>query len=311
MSHNALSHRRGAAAIVAACAAVLAAGCAAPIRVDKSVDALALVGPDAMVYARMDAASARALVPSLVPADRARALDPLLDRTRCIALGLGRSGSALEASVGGGSGDFDAAFLGDFPFRAASLALAADASWKREGRGFVNEEAGIRAAVPGPGLVLASSRSLDPLIAGAKSPGPSPIPARLEGLASSEIVIWVPRPFSGLVASIVGETMDIPAVGLLVAAAPAPDQGTPSYDATVAFLMSDAESARIFRPALRLAWYGIARGLLGADADDALGLSFSLDGEVYRASGARLSAPSLAAALARIKEGYLLEQRPR
>jgi hypothetical protein len=292
------------AAALAAAAGVLAAGCAAPIRVDASVDALALVGSGAAVYARMDAASAKALVPSLVPADRARALDPLLDRTRCVALALGRSAADAAAGAAGGSaGSFDAALLGDFPFRAASLALSSDPSWKREGKGFVNAGAGIRAAVPGPGLVLASSRSLEPLIAAAKAPGSSPIPERLAGLASSKIAIWAPEPFTNLVASIVGEPMDIPAIGLLVAADPEQGALDSTYYATVAFLMSDAESARIFRPALRLAWYGIARGLLGEEADSALGLSFSLDGEVYWAKGARLSAKSLAEALARIKAG--------
>jgi hypothetical protein len=97
--------------------------------------------------------------------------------------------------------------------------------------------------------------------------------------------------------------MDIPAVGLLVAADPSPGPGASTYDATVAFLMSDAESARIFRPALRLAWYALARGLLGEDADEALGLAFALDGEVYWARGARISARALAEALARIKAG--------
>jgi hypothetical protein len=218
-----------------------------------------------------------------------------------VALGLG----AAE----GDKGSFDAALLGDFPFRAASLALASDPAWKREGAGFVNAAAGVRAAVPGPGLVLASSGRLEPLVAAAKSPGPSPIPERLRSLASTRIAVWAPEPFSRLVASIVGESMDIPAVGLLVAAEPSsaagpdPAAASPSYSATVAFLMADAESARIFRPALRLAWYAIARGLLGEDAGAALGISFSLDGEVYWARGARLSARSLAEALARIKAG--------
>jgi hypothetical protein len=283
-----------AAAFLAGTAALIA-GCAAPIRVDRSTDALALVGPEAAVYARMDAASARDLVPALVPADQAKALAPLLDRTRCVALGLG----AAE----GDRGSFDAALLGDFPFRAASLALASDPAWKREGAGFVNPAAGVRAAVPGPGLVLASSGRLEPLVAAAKSPGPSPIPERLRSLASARIAVWAPEPFSKLVASIIGESMDIPAVGLLIAAEPDPAAASTSYSATVAFLMTDAESARIFRPALRLAWYAIARGLLGEDADGALGISFSLDGEVYWAKGARLSARSLAEALARIKAG--------
>ena len=48
---------------------------------------------------------------------------------------------------------------------------------------------------------------------------------------------------------------------------PSPKGATPEavYEATVVFLMKDADSARIFRPALRLAWYAIARGLLGAE----------------------------------------------
>lgn len=299
------------AAAIAAAAALLASGCAAPIKVEDSVDALALLSPGAVVYARMGAAQARDLVPSLVPAPQAAALDPLLGRTRCLALGLGRAaassspggaGIGTAAPADGGAGAFDAAFLGDFPFRTASLALAADKAWKKEGRGFVNAGAGIRAAVPGPQLVLASSGSLDPLIALAKAPGPSPIPPRLRPLAEAEIAIWAPRPFSGLVASIIDEEMDIPAAGLLVAASPRKGGG---YDATVAFLMDDADSARIFRPALRLAWYGIARGLLGEDADEALGLSFSLDGEVYWAAGARISSPALASALVKIREGCL------
>ncbi len=256
----------------------------------------------------MDAASARDLVPSLVPERQAAALDPLLDRTSCLALGLGGVAAAPSAAGGaapgaaGGAGAFDAAFLGDFPFRTASLALAADKEWKKEGRGFFNEGAGIRAAIPGPRLVLASSESLDPLIALAKSPGPSPIPPRLQGLASVEIAIWAPRPFSGLVASIIGEEMDIPAAGLLVAASPSERGG---YEATVAFIMDDADSARIFRPALRLAWYGIARGLFGDEADSALGLAFSLDGDVYWATGARVSSSALADALSKIRQGFL------
>jgi len=302
MSRNASMLRAAAcaAAAIVVLAALLASGCAAPIKVDDSVDALALVRPGAAVYARMGAAQARDLVPSLVPPRQAAALDPLLDRTSCLALGLGGlSGSGPSAA--GGSGSFDAAFLGDFPFRTASLALAADKAWKKEGRGFVNEGAGIRAAIPGPRLVLASSESLDPLIALAKSPGPSPIPPRLQGLASAEIAIWAPDPFSGLVASIIGEEMDIPATGLLVAASPRSGGG---YEATVAFLMDDADSARIFRPALRLAWYGIARGLFGDEADEALGLSFFLDGDIYWATGARISSAAFASALSRIRQGF-------
>ncbi len=286
-----------------ALAALTLAGCVLPIRVDEGVDALALVGPDAVIYARMGASEARLLLPYLVPADQAEALDPLFDRTDCLALGIGRGRGSASSGL---TEHFDAAFLGDFPFRTASLALAADRSWKREGKGFYNERAGIRAAIPGPRLVLASSGRLESLIENAKSPGPSPLPPRLTPLASAPIVLWAPEPFSNLVASLIDEEMDVPALGLLVAAEPLAGSGSgdlPVYEAEVVFLMSDAESARIFRPALRLAWYGIARGLFGDEADAALGISFRLEGDLYRASGARFPLPALASALERIREG--------
>jgi len=289
-----------------ALAALTLAGCVLPIRVDEGVDALALVGPDAVIYARMGVSEARLLVPYLVPADQAEALDPLFDRTDCLALGIGlRDGAVSSASLE----HFDAAFLGDFPFRTASLALSADRSWKREGKGFYNEHAGIRAAIPGPRLLLASSGRLESLIENAKSPGPSPLPPRLTPLASAPIVLWAPEPFSNLVASLIDEEMDVPALGLLVAAEPLAGSGSGDlpllYEAEVVFLMSDAESARIFRPALRVAWYGIARALFGDEAESALGLNFSLEADVYRASGARFSLSALASALEKIREGSL------
>ena len=80
--------------------------------------------------------------------------------------------------------------------------------------------------------------------------------------------------------------MDIPARGILItASALAPN----NYDATIVFLMKDAESARVYRPVLRLAWYGMARLLFGDGAEGALAASFTVDGDEYRASGVRLS----------------------
>ena len=114
-------------------------------------------------------------------------------------------------------------------------------------------------------------------------------------LASRELVVWVPEPFSGLAAALLGEPMDLPVRGLLISASPvAGDPGQPGgYEATVVFLMEDSGSARVYRPVLRLAWQGIARLLFGEAADAATAAaataaSFTADGDRYIASGVRL-----------------------
>ncbi len=268
--------------------ALSAAGCASPLRFDASADPLAVLEPGSLAYARLDGAVARELLGSALPPDAAKSLAPVMARTRLVAIGFG--GSALQACL-----------IGDYPFRAASLSLGADPGWKREKTGYFNARLGLRAAIPGPNLVLASTGRLEPLIVAAREPGPSPIPARLSTYASRELVIWVPDPFSRLAAAVLGDSMDVPARGMLIAAAPGGPEG--SYDATIVFLMKDANSARVYGPALRLVWYGIARGLLGGEADSALGAAFTLEGELYRASGIRLSRGALARILGALRGG--------
>jgi hypothetical protein len=286
-------------ALLGALAALVAAGCAAPVKILASADPLGVLGGGSMAYARLGGASARELAPSILEAKQAAALAPLLSRTRLVALGLG----SLPAPPGAEAPSFQACLVGDYPFRAASLSLGANPAWKREKAGYYNAALGLRAALPGPSLALASSGPLEPLLAAAKAPGASPIPASLEATAQEELVLWLPLPFAGLIASILGEAMDIPARGLLISASPlAASPGTAGriYEARVIFLMEDADSARIFRPALKLAWYGLASGLLGEEAEAALGAKFELAGDSYAASGIRLSGAALATALSRL-----------
>ncbi|HET7838664.1 MAG TPA: hypothetical protein VFL04_02805 [Rectinemataceae bacterium] len=295
-------------------------GCAAPLVVEREIDPLAILGPGALVYARLDGVAARSLAPAMLPPDQGKALAPLLKRTESMAFAIGArdsAGPAADKAKPGGAeavrpdGDpkggalpaLDAVFLGDYPFRAASLVLGSQPGWRREGQAFANAATGIRAAVPGPAVMLASTGDYDDLLARVKTPPGSPIPRRLEALSSKELMVWVPEPFKRLAALFVGESMGIPARGLLVSATRKP--GAPGAEAvyvvTVAFAMTDANSARIFRPAFRLAWYLIARTLLTEEADAALALHFSLDGELYWATGLELHASTLAASLGRLR----------
>jgi hypothetical protein len=298
------------------CGGALVLGCAVPLKLERSVDPLTLLGTGALVYARLDGEAARRFAPAMLPSEQGKALSPLLKRTESLAFAVGAIPKAERSDVGGpearAAGNeapppsltgLDAVFIGDYPFRAAALALGSQPGWKREGPAFANAATGIKAAVPGPSVMLATTGDYELLLARVKSPGASPIPRRLDALSSKELLVWVPDPFKGLAAAFVGEAMGVPARGLLVSAtrkagAPGPEK---VYVVTVAFAMADARSARIFRPAFRLAWYIIARNLLPEEADAAEALRFSLDGELYWAAGLELKESTLAAALGRLR----------
>ena len=146
--------------------------------------------------------------------------------------------------------------------------------------------------------------------------GASVIPPGLSALCDGDIVIWAPDPFGKLAASLLGgeaaEDIDIPVEGVLLSArrsAESPAGGAASaaggpasaafYELTIVFLMRNEEDARTFRPAIRLAWYGLSRSLLPGEAE-AASLRFELSGEAVAASGLRVKASSLASALSTV-----------
>ncbi|MDP3178477.1 MAG: hypothetical protein Q8M76_11285, partial [Spirochaetaceae bacterium] len=199
-----------------------------------------------------------------------------------------------------------AALVGDYAFAGASLMLGNGGDWKKTGIYYLDRRTGLRVALPGPDLVVTGSGELEPLVARATAPGPSPLPLRLEALSGRQILIIAPHPFDGLATALLGEPMEVPALSFVIAASaeePA-RQGETTYLATVAFAMRDAEAARIYRPILRLAWYAIARGLFAEGSELGLAADFSLDGDVFVAHGIELSASGLARAMSRLSEGW-------
>jgi hypothetical protein len=283
-------------AILGAAVILLSLSCAAPLKIAASVDPLALLEGGSLAYARLSGNAARELAPSLFPASELASMKGLLERTRIIALGLGSQQASQNAA-------FQAALVGDYPFRTASFSFGSNPDWKREKSAYYNAKLGLRAAIPGPSLLLASTGPIEPLLAAAKAPGPSPIPANLSALASRELLLWAPDPFAGMAAALLGEAMEVPARGLLIAASPlARDAG--NYETAIVFIMDDADSVRIYKPALKLAWYGIARALLGDEADSALALPFSAEGNLYMISGLPLSRESLGRIIAALGSGF-------
>jgi hypothetical protein len=271
-----------AAAALAWASSLALTSCAAPLRLSASADPLALLEPGLAAYVRVDRELARRLASAALSGKDAASLRPILDATRCAAFG-------IAAAEPGARPRAEAALIGDYPFRRAAFGFAASGAWKREGRAYLHEASGLRAAVPGPNLVLASTGPLEPLLAGAKAPGPSPLPARLAGLADRELALWVPAPFS-FAALGDFDLASVPLRGLLVAASPAAGG---SYTATAAFLMGDADSARVYRPAIRLAWYFLCRSILGEGAGTVLSPRFELDGELVYARDLALPAEAV------------------
>lgn len=278
----------------AALATILAVSCAAPIRLSTSIDPLALLAKDRIAYARVSGGVARDLAPELMSAADLDAAKEILARTRIVALGLGQSG-------GDGTDSLQAILVGDYPFRAAALSLGANRAWKREKSSFYNARLGLRAAVPGPALVVVSKGSIDGLLeaaAASQTPEapPSPIPSRLSSLTSAELVLWVPDPFASLAGKAAGDGMDVPSRGLLIAASPsAANKG--EYDATVAFLMDSPESVKIYKPLLKLAWYATASGFFADEKGAIPRADFVSEGEVYAAEDVVLTRSAVVRAL--------------
>jgi hypothetical protein len=285
--------------------ATVASGCATGLRLGSSTDPLAILQSGSLAYVRADAQAAKQLVsalrlPARTPysAQAAKRLNQVLDRTRVLALGLGGSGAP----------ELQACLLGDYPFRAAALSLGLDPAWKREKAGYFNAALGLRAALPGPNVVLATSGSLEPLLAAAREPGISPLPSGLSGLASRPLVLWLP--FPALASAVLGEDESLPLLGLLIAAERDKD-ASGGYVASIVFLARDADSARAFRPLLRLAWYGIESYLEDqAEGERAGQPSFVLDGAMFRADGVRLSSAQIEGALSKLSASIGPPSRP-
>ncbi len=301
-------------AIFPAAFLALLTACAARIPYATPDDPLRCLAPDAVLYARLSAPSIRDFAGVLLAPEEARSLAALLERSSALALGLlaaapaeakGRPGQAA------GRPPFEAAFLGNYPFRSASVALAGRREWKRDGRGLVNEAAGLRVAFPGPTMVLVTSGPIEPLIDRLIAPGPSPIPAEFAPLAEEDLVLYAPRPFQTLAAAAFGESLGVPALGLIVAARRiAADPAPADYELSVAFLMPDANAARVYRGAARLAWYALSRALFTESAKSLSGAELKQEGRFIAATGLRTSAAELSAAFSALT-GYAGGSRAR
>jgi hypothetical protein len=305
---------------------------------------MAILPRDATVYLRLGRAPlgdlAPALLDSLAPsAPSSKYLRSMLGKTETAAVAVYPASPEPGQARSGSLPRFEAVLVGDYPYRSATFALRQDRQWKKDGRGraLVSTAQGLGLSLAGRGIVLVASDggqaprdtaaggaasgadtgrgaaiegSIEALVDRLLAPGASVIPPRLSALCDSDILVWAPDPFGKLAVELLGsevaEDIDIPAVGVLLAAKraagvaagdKAPEGGGEAvYELAIVFLMRNEEDARTFRPAIRLAWYGLSRSLLPGEAEIA-SLRFELSGDAVAAAGLRLKASSIASAL--------------
>lgn len=285
----------------------LLASCVSAPRAPGKLDPLTCLDSSALAFARLDGKAALELAPTLLPPEESRSLAPLLERSQTIGLAL------IPGARPGADKGFEAVFTGSYPRVSANFALGSKKDWKRVGKTWRNEALGLSVALPSKNLVLVANSGIEALLDRAAAPLSSPLPPRLAGFADQEFLLWVPEPFDRLGSVLLGEKLILPVRGILITAAPAgsrlnegkDEAGSAgseesSYELIAAFLMENADAARIYRPALKVAWQLFVRGLLPGETG-LLRAGFTQDGELIVAGGMRVSGASLATVLSRLR----------
>jgi hypothetical protein len=255
----------------------------------KPIEGLALLSPEALAYAELKSPSLARFAPLLAPQGLAGAAGSLPS-----AVARARSASVALLPAG-----FEAVIEGDYPAFSTRLALSLSKDFSRHGPFYINAKTGMELSMPRANLILAARGGLAPLAARAgatAAANASPIPARFAELSRREILLYAPRPFEKLASALIGESLEVPVSGLLIAAKPLPGEGD-RYEASVAFLMDKEGDARVYKPIVRLAWLALARSLFPGSGADFASPRFEEEGVDLVAPALALSGADIEGAL--------------
>lgn len=299
----------------ALCAALALSSCATPMRTAAGLDPAQLLSPGALAVIGTGRVGLEAFAPALLPESARAGLGKVIGLTDRAAFGVYSEGKDARGKV-----VFEAALAGDYPFRAASLALTSGKGWaKRTIRAgadgqrvtaYSNAGAGVEVALPGPGFALASSGKVDPLLAAlavarpraaADGSGAAMPPQPVEGGAGADpaetVTITAEEPFARLGEAYLGSKIDLPCRALVITlepgAAEAPEGRT--WSASISFRMESDEDARLYRPAAKTAWFLLGRVVFPGVAQ---GAAFTATGDTIGASGIVIPEEALVSAIA-------------
>ena len=279
----------GIALLCALCAPLmLLASCATTGRpAGKGIEPLALLSPDALAYAELKGPSLARFAPLLAPQGKTNGLSSALARARSASVALLPAG-------------FEAVVEGNYPAFSTRLALSFSRDFKRRGNSYFDDKAGIELSVPKTNLILASGGGgLAPLASRALAPASanaSPIPSRYAALSGRQMLLYAPRPFERLAPAFVGEALEVPVSGLLLAAQPLAGEAD-RYELTLVFLMDKEGDARVYKPIVKLAWLALARSLFPEAGGDLASPRFEEEGGDLVAASLVLSGAEIESAL--------------
>lgn len=272
---------------IALLAVTALSSCATLARAPDAVEAVRLLPPDALAYARLDRATVRAVLGRL-PGEARAASEELTDRTEAMTVALVYDEARRKTSL-------LAVAEGRYPAGAVTLRLAGDKAWRQDGAILSRVDGSVHLAFAEGGRAFAGTTPLDSLLAAAASPGPSPIPERWRDAWDEPVVVFLPEPVSFIAQRLPLGDGAVPMKALLLWARPAAGGG---YEATMAFEFDRDRSATIYGPLCRVFLYAAASYLWPERSATVLDAArWSTEGTVVTVSGLPLDAEGIVAFL--------------
>jgi hypothetical protein len=272
-------------AITALAASVLLASCATVVRAPAGVEPERFLPSGALAYARLDQPTLAAAMARL-PAAEAKSAATIAERTDSMT-------AAFVKQPGTTRGSLVAVAEGRYPAGAASLKLASDPLWHKNGPVWERKDGSLNLAFADGGRVFLGTAPLDGLLAAAAAPNPDPIPARWADEWSASIAVFLPDPMALLRSRLPLGDSDVPMLAMMLSARPATGSG---YTASLSFEFQSERTATIFAPLCRLFLYAAATALWPERSATVLDEAvWSTTGNTVSARNIPLDADSIAA----------------
>ena len=229
---------------------MLLASCATVVRAPAGIEPERFLPADALVYARLDQPTLVAAMARL-PAAEAKSAATIAERTDGMTV-------AFVKQPGTARGGLVAVAEGRYPAGAASLKLASDPLWRRNGAVWERKDGSLNLAFTDGGRVFLGTAPLDGLIAAAAVPNPDPIPPRWADEWSASIAVFMPNPMALMRSRLPLGDSDVPLLAMMLSARPVTGS---TYTASLSFEFQSERMATVFSPLCRLFLYAAATAL--------------------------------------------------
>lgn len=274
-----------AAALAALAASALLASCATMVRAPAGVDPERFLPTGALAYARLDRPTLMAALARL-PAAEAKGAEAVAERTDSMT-------AAFVKQPGSSRGSLVAVAEGRYQAGGASLKLAMDPQWRKNGPVWERKDGSLNIAFADGGRMYLGTASLDGLLAASAAPNPDPIPARWADEWSASIAVFLPDPMALMRSRLPLGDDDVPMLAMMLSARPAAGS---DYTATLSFEFQSERAAAIFSPLCRLFLYAAATALWPERSATVLdAAAWSTTGNTVTARDIPLDADSIAA----------------